>query len=57
MMFVALLPAPFAVNAAFIVLVDAPADDVACSLIVVVAASVIFAIIGNTTPVPLTDAW
>ena len=56
-MLVALLPTPFAVNAAFIVLVDAPADEVACSLIVVVAASVIFAIIGNTTPVPLTDAW
>ena len=55
-MFVALLPAPFAVNAAFIVLADAPADEVACSLIVVVAASVITANIGRTTPVPLTDA-
>ena len=55
-MFVALLPAPFAVNAAFIVLADAPADEVACSLIVVVAVSVILVINGSTTPVPLTGA-
>ena len=55
-MFVALLPVPFAVSAAFIVLVDAPDDDVACSLMVVVADSVIFATNGSTTPVPDTDA-
>jgi len=55
-MFVALLPDPFAVVAASITDVDAPADDVACSFIVVVDASVITAFSGITTPVPVTEA-
>ena len=55
-MFVALFPDPFAVVAASITDVDAPADDVACSFIVVVDASVITAFSGITTPAPFADA-
>ena len=56
-MFVALFPDPFAVVAANMFDVEAPADDVACNLIVVVAARVITAFSGKTTPIPETEAW
>lgn len=54
-MFVALFPDPFAVVAANMVDVEAPEDDVACNLIVVVAARVITALSGKTILIPETD--
>lgn len=56
-MFVALFPLPLAVVAAFIALVDAPAEDVACSFIVVVEANVTIQEIGSTVPLPLAEGW
>ena len=54
--FVVLFPEPLAVIAATMLLAEDPDDEAICNLMLVVAASVTTATIGNTAPAPEDEA-